>query len=702
MPSVALVTYNEIAGLTMQGEQAFMRNTMLQKFILLLGMVVMLALYFWGQNNAAQQAILINGFLALAGVVVDLAAVGALIAVSGAIGRRIGQIAQVDFRVLHQAERVALEAGLGLGLLSIFALVFGLVGLFNIVMWIVLLGVAVLLRRDVFAWLRDIRAVLAGGLRPQTGWEHIVVLFTAVMLFSALLLALSPPFAWDAMTYHLVGPHRYLQADSIMADADNHFLGFPQGVELLYGLLMALTGRATTAAPLHFIFGLLAMLATGGLVRRFTNRNTAYTSVLLFLTSYSLWRLFTIPYVDLGVMFYAAISLAAIIQWRDQANFRWLFLAGIHAGFALGVKYTAGGLIFALVVSIALAYPRRMLRHVLIFGSAALATFIPWLVKGLLLYQNPIYPYVFDGLAWDSLRTANFSATGGGLLAGDLAWQWFILPVSATIFGQEQRSPYSFTLGAWLLTMPFALLLGRRFLPQPARLLARAVLPLALVSLIFWMALAAVSGIGAQPRLMLFGLPFAVVLGALAFHGVAHWPRTPLDINFLMRAALALTVLLGFFTIADDLAKADPDRYLIENDGERYLRANLGSYYAAVRQLESLPPGSQVLLMWEPKSFYCPDHIICLPDILFDHWSWPLRRGVEGAALMQQWRDDGIDYLLVHGLREGSDFGYDFWLSAHDTLRAENAQFPAALADSMQPVWSDDFAYTLYTWRDES
>jgi hypothetical protein len=277
-----------------------------------------------------------------------------------------------------------------------------------------------------------------------------------------------------------------------------------------------------------------------------------------------------------------------------------------------------------------------------------------------------------------------------------------VLPISATIFGQEQLSPYSFTVGAWLLTTPFALLLGWRFLPQSARSLTWIVAPLALASLAFWMALAAISGIGAQPRLMLFGLPFAAVLGALAFDSFARFPRKPLDINFLMRAALVLTLVLGAFNIAHHLAKANPATYLVENDGERYLRDNLGSYYVAVRALESLPPDSQVLFMWEPKSFYCPDHITCLPDILFDHWSWPLRRGASAVSLMQQWRDEGIDYLLVHGLRKGSDFGYDFWLEAHDFAQAENAQFPAALAEAMEPVWSDDFAYKLYAWRDSS
>ncbi|MBZ0300790.1 MAG: glycosyltransferase family 39 protein [Anaerolineae bacterium] len=673
-----------------------------KKIVLLLALVILLVLYFWAHNIGDQPVILLNGFVGLTGTALDLLTVGAIVAVGGGLGRYAGRVLHLRTADLHPAEVVALEGGLGLGLLSIGTLLFGLIGLFNLSLWAALLVVALVLRRTVVGWLRSGRAVLASALRPRTRWERLIVVITGVLLAAALLFALAPPFAWDAMSYHLVGPWRYVQAGRITTQLDNHFLGFPQEVEILYGLALILFGRATAAAPLHLYWGLLALLAMAGLVRRYTDRASAYTSVLLLLSSYSLWRLFGVPYVDLAVMAYGALALVAITSWQQNRQ-SWLLLAGILAGLGLGVKYTAVGLVLALAVFIFLAQPRRVVRNGLIFGGAALVTFLPWMLKGVLLYQNPIYPYWLGGPAWDSLRTANFSAAGSGLLSSDLAWQWFILPLSASIFGNEDFSPYGFTLGIWLLTMPLVLLVGWRELPDRARELARSAVRLALPMLAFWLVLAAWSGIGAQPRLMLFGLPVAAVLGALAFHSLSHWPKRPLDVDFLMRAALIMTVGLGFFNVAHDAAQAEFGRYYIENDADGFLRNNLGNYYAAMRELDSLPAGSRVLFMWEPKSFYCPESIICIPDVLFDHWSWPLQRGAaEADTLMQQWREDGVDDLLVYGLDAGRNFGYDFWSRQHGSAWAENAQFPAKLAEYMELVWSDGFSYGLYRWRESS
>src|SRR5690606_37353879 len=132
---------------------------------------------------------------------------------------------------------------------------FGLVGLFNLVMWAALLVVGILLVRDIRRWSADFRAVMLSALRAQTAWERIIVVIVGLLLIGALVLAFAPPFAWDGLTYHLVGPERYRLDGRITTQADNHHLGFPQGIDLLYGLAMLPFGRATAAVPVHFYAG---------------------------------------------------------------------------------------------------------------------------------------------------------------------------------------------------------------------------------------------------------------------------------------------------------------------------------------------------------------------------------------------------------------------------------------------------------------
>lgn len=677
-----------------------MKTAFRQQITLFVGMTILLALYFWGHNVGDQPRIMANAFIALIGTAADLLAVSLIALVSGGLGRWACQRARLNLADLHRAEIVALEGGLGLGVLSTGALIFGLIGWFNLVMWAVLLVVGALLLRHIRSWLRDLRAMLASALHPQTGWERFIVVIVSVLLFVALLLALAPPFAWDGMTYHLVGPYRYVQEGRINSHPDNYYLGLSQGMNVLFGLAMALFGRETAAAPVHYFAGILALLATAGITRRYANKTTAYMSVLLLLSSYTLWWLFSVPYVDLGLMLYGALALIAVSQWHTHRTLDWLVVAGICTGLAVGLKYTAAILGVALVVFVFFRQPRRILVNGAILGLTALLVFAPWMVKGTLLYENPVYPYVFGGPNWDELRDKNFSKDGEQMLGTDIAWQWPILPLSVTIFGIDNVAPYTFQVGAWLLTAPLILLLGWRYLPDPARRLARDCVLLGLPMLAIWMLLAGFTGLGSRPRYMLIGAPAAAILGALGFYSLSRWPKRPLNMDFVMRAALTFTLLLGFIDIAHKLTEADLGSYFVENNRDAYLRANLGNYYATLRHLETLPAGSTVMFMWEPKSFYCPEHIQCVSDILFDHWARPQQLGTDPDTLMQTWQREGVDYLLVIGLEEGSGFGYDLWLNTQAFSYNENVLFPAKLAEYTDIVWTDEYAYTLHTWKD--
>ena len=667
-----------------------------QKIILLIALLMTLILFFWMQNVGEQPAILVRGFTMLITTSLDILTVAIIVAISGGIGSAVRE--RWQFNGLNTAEAIALDSGIGLGLISIGVLFLGLVGLFNLTLWVVLILIAVLLRKSIFRWLQAVRALVAIITQPQSGWERFIVIVSGALLLAAVLLALAPPFHWDAMTYHLVGPQRYVDIGRITTQADNHFLGFPQNMEMLYGLALSLFRRPTAVAPLHWVMGILALVAIAGILRRYTNRSTAMTSVLLALSSYGLWDLFGIPYVDLAVMSFGALALIAAIRWRENEQSRWLILTGVIMGLALGVKYTAGLYIIALGIVIFMHNPRRIVTHGLLFGLGVLLAFAPWLLKGALLYANPIYPYLFDGVSWDALRAANFNAVGNRLLATENAWQWFILPLSAAFLGRSGGN-FDFVVGMWLFTLPFVLLIGWRQIPQQARLLAKTCIWLALTMLILWMFIAATSGIGAQPRLVLVGFPAIIVLGTLALHSLTFWPQRPLNINFLVRALLGFTVLLNGFNVIHDLSRANLPQYYVEQDVDGFLRNNLGNYYGMMQQLETLPADSNVLFMWEPKSFYCPTTIICVPDVLFDNWWRPLILGKTPDELIQQWQADGVDYLLVIGLNEGSGIGYDFWLDQHRNAQAENRLFPVALEAYLEPVWTDGAAYTLFTWR---
>ncbi|MBZ0287290.1 MAG: hypothetical protein K8I30_06730, partial [Anaerolineae bacterium] len=314
----------------------------------LAGLVAVLIAYFW-VHKPLDPALIGS----LGGAALDILAASLVVVAAGGLGRRI--LTLLDLSGVSRAERVGLEGALGLGVLGIIALIVGLVGLYNgLVFWILLVICAVVCIRGVLGWCGDVVALFRFALSTEAGWSRLLMIITLFLLFMALLHALAPPTAFDAINYHLVGPSRYLDAGRIAAQSDNHFLGFPQGMEILYGVVMGLFGRETAAAPLHWMIGLLGLLAVAGLVRRFTNIVTGWLAVTLLLGAFSIWLLFGWPYIDLGVMTYGAVALVAAVQWRDLLPSlrsgeaaagvgvgmmtRWLILMGIFGGLALGVK----------------------------------------------------------------------------------------------------------------------------------------------------------------------------------------------------------------------------------------------------------------------------------------------------------------------------------------------------------------------------
>jgi hypothetical protein len=656
--------------------------------IVLIGLLSLLIGYYWTHKPFSFALIQSVG-----GAVLDILTVAAIVIVTGGVGRQV--LARLDLCALSTAERVALESVLGLGITSWIALFLGMLGLFHgLVLWIMLAVTALLCWRDVIGWTRSWGQLRAQLMRPGSRWGTFLTLLLVILLLLALLPTLAPPYSWDALTYHLVGPAHYLAANRIAAHADNPFMGFPQSVELLYGITMSLFGRDTTAALIHFWFGILALLATAGITRRYTNATTARLVPVLLVSAFNVWSLFREPLIDLATMAYGALALSVVAVWSETRRPGWLMLLGLLAGLVVGVKYTAVSLPFALTVYIVwqTRHLGRIVRDGLIFGTFALLAFLPWMFKGIMLYGNPVYPFIFGGMNWDAQKSQAFSGAGTGLLGTVDAWQLPVLPLAATIFGTDAGSGYGFTLGPWLFTVPFLLLICWIYLPARARQLARLCVGLGLPLLLFWAALAAYTGLGRQTRLMVVTLPVAAVASGLGFYGLSLMPRKPLDTWFIVRGVLVVTLILGVIDTLRESATALP--YLLGNvsRGEYlFTRPRIGTYASVMEHFGTLPPASRVLMMWEPRSYPCP--VTCLPDILFDHWAHPLHSGRTPDNTFDDWKRDGIDYLLLWKP------GYDFTITEEMASFAENKLFLPTLERWMMPVWTDGVAYTLYRWK---
>ncbi|MBZ0285986.1 MAG: hypothetical protein K8I30_00120, partial [Anaerolineae bacterium] len=211
----------------------------------------------------------------------------------------------------------------------------------------------------------------------------------------------------------------------------------------------------------------------------------------------------------------------------------------------------------------------------------------------------------------------------------------------------------------------------------------------------FWVVMAALSSIGVQTRLMMMAMPVTAILGALGFYSLSRWPRKPLNVYFLAQALVTMTLIFTVIDVIRDTVRTQVLPVLTANlSRDDYLDANLGIYINAMRQLNKLPESSTVRFMWEPRAYYCPKTITCLPDILFDYWPHAIRHeGKTPDAVFGAWKDAGDDYLLVF------DLGYEFHVTDSRFLD-ENPLFREALDRWMTRVWEDGVGgYTLYVWK---
>lgn len=673
----------------------------LATFGLFAAVAVLLGFYYWVHKPFDEVLALRIG-----GVLLDTVTAVGIIILAGGMGRAVLERIRSRFSLSDDdsgsegaaatVERLALEAGIGLGVLSIYLLLLAAAGLFNGV-WLGIVVNTVLFVRYWFGWLRDLRAALP-AIRPRTGWEWLCAGLVIIGLALALPVAFAPAVHWDALTYHLVGIERLLETGRLAAHADNFYLGFPENVEMIFGLAVGLFGRDTAAAPVHFMYGLIGVAAVMGGCGRVLGRTGAWTSAGLLFSAYSFVLLFGWPYVDLGAFMYGALLLLTARRWQQSGAPGWALLMGITVGLACGVKYTAGFIgLSAVTVALLWRPPGSSVRTVLTsvgyIVAGAVIVFAPWALKGLVLYGNPIYPLVFNGLEWDAGRSALFSFNERSLLRDGLAWHLPILPVAATVFGRDLTDGYGFTAGLWLLTTWLALPIVAHRLDARVLGLGRLAVALLVPMILVWGVLSAYSVVGQQTRLMLVALPFFAVAGAVTLHGLAQWPRKPLHIGWMIRVLFGVTAALTVVDLAVNFTRDAAAPYLLglENAaGYRY--ANNGAYAPMIDRLAELPPETRIRFLFEPRTYDCPDHIVCVGDLLFDHWSRPQAAGQTVEGLLAAYRATGDQYWLVF------DTGYTAYMNVSQRV-AIDSTLPAALEAYFVPVWTDGLNYTLYTWR---
>lgn len=616
--------------------------------------------------HVAHKPFSLANVLAIAQALAGLGGAGLVTALSTGIG--LALLTRVELTPL---QRPVWAAAIGLGAVSLAGLGLGALGLLRpCLLW--LLTAAGLAATGRPLW----RAVQAAWRDPtwrlRGRFETLLAAYCALALALALLWALTPPTAWDGLVYHLTGPKLYLSTRRVSHPLDLPYLGFPQLVEMLFAWGMGLAGERT-AAPIHWFYGLLAVLAlvtemkgsqlgAGLAPDQGDQQGRPYLAPAFLLSAPSIVLLAGWPYVDLALLAYATLAFLALMQVRNPPSqappaSRCLILSGAFAGLALSTKYTALALLPALSLALLAAgggSTRSAIRRLLLLCSVALAVWSPWPLKDLFLTGNPLYPFFFGGVHWDAWRAWWYDRPGTGLVY-TAPGRLLTAPWDATIWGVEGAAGYSATIGPLFLALLPLLFLVWRYLGPARRRWLRGALAFSGVWYGFWLWGLSRTALLIQTRLLFGTFGVLALTAQAAVEGLSALPRRPFDLGWLVRAIVALVLILTLIGLVLSSVQEQPLPVLLGYESrETFLARQLGWYWAVMDVInQRLPPDAVVLFLWEPRSYHCT--VQCWPDALLDRWLHAVQlHGQDASAIARAWREEGVTYVLLH--RAGLEF----------------------------------------------
>lgn len=210
-----------------------------------------------------------------------------------------------------------------------------------------------------------------------TFWP-VYAVFAAVLF----IVAMAPEMSPDGSAYHLGIIGHYYRHHGMFRITTNLYASLSQGLEMLFLNAWAF-GRHSAASLVHcsFLLALPVLILRFG--QRFHTPGPAAAAALFFLASPVVMVDGTSAYNDAAVacVLFAIFYLAEL----DAPP----ALAGLLAGFAFAIKYTAFlGLVY-LLIRYAL---RRRWRAAAVASLAASISILPWLARNVLLYANPFSP----------------------------------------------------------------------------------------------------------------------------------------------------------------------------------------------------------------------------------------------------------------------------------------------------------------------
>lgn len=329
--------------------------------------------------------------------------------------------------------------GLGWGALAYGVTLLTFCGWLSLTSLLVLLGVVAAVARTELRLLlqrlpEDARSAASATKehwQRSSGSSRIVTVLVAWIVLNTFLSALMPPTQSDGLRYHLTVPKANLEVGGLADLPHFSFSKFPMTLEMLFTIPVAF-GLPTGAKAIHLAhfaicLGLVARLCGRGFERR--------AGPVVLLTVPFVPFLATWTFIELGLTAYLLLAWYALrrgLQTAGPGSQRWLAVAAVASGLALGCKYTSAInhalLGFAILIWLDGDLKTRV-RQWFVFETIGAVVASPWYIKNWILTGNPVYPLakgIFGAPGWSAFDNAFYfyhAGEKGSLNAlADMTW----------------------------------------------------------------------------------------------------------------------------------------------------------------------------------------------------------------------------------------------------------------------------------------
>lgn len=571
-----------------------------------------------------------------------LAAIVSLLAIG--VGRQIMRWLRLPLAGL---ELTVFSLPLGFGVIAYGVLALGLLGLLQVwalIAWLLAVGVLgwreiATLIRDMPTWLNSRRVAWSRTAR----WQKLLLIIFVVLLILTLFQALTPPWDYDSLLYHLQGPRLFLQAGRIQNLPENWLTSYPFTVQMLF-LLGLRFGSDSFAKVINLIYGVLLCLMTYALARRYLDQTHAFVAVavLIGIPIGPIWG--SLAYVDMAWATYVLVGIYAIMLWRDDRQRRWLILVGLGLGWAAGTKYFALGTAGIIGLWVMWNDVRRgwkvLLPDALTYGLTVGLIAAPWYVKNWIWTGSPLYPIVFAGTDRIAQQARLWTSYMGDYGAGRALVDYLLLPLN--LYARFYR--FGTFLGNIEIPSPLYLLLVLYpFTPRPKVL--NGLVGVAGLSFVLW----AFSTQQTRFLLPLFPL-LSILVSVVLVDGIGRFRRRWRTISVGLVVGM-LTV--SVFYSATFFASIEPYRVITGSQSKAEFLERVLKNYAALEYVQTaLPRQARVFMLWDGRGYYCDER--CMPDVDHARWTYLVATHPTIDEVVAELRQLDVTHLLIN--EESVDF----------------------------------------------